>query len=367
MTVTLKDVATLAGVSVKTVSNVVNGYAFVKPENRRRVEEALAATGYRPNVGARNLRRGRTGFLALMVPELSIPYFGELAGLVITAAQKRGWSVLIEQTQGTRVARARDAVSLGPHLVDGALVHPEALEAADFPSPGEIPLVMLGEHAVDVPIDHVAIDNVLAAQTAVSHLASLGRTRIAAIGRNPSRGTSSQRLAGYRAALGGSGTVLFGHFGGAGGEVAPVGGCGGDEVPAGFGRAAGRGVLLQRPAGDRRVAGGGRAGVAGARGRGDRRVRQQRGERVLAAVVDDDRPGQDGYWRRRRSTWCTGASRGTRGCRRRTSRRRSRWRSGRALGLGEPARFEEAEPTSPAPPRGVSSRRLRLSRRESVP
>ncbi|MGK3205926.1 LacI family DNA-binding transcriptional regulator [Amycolatopsis sp. MEPSY49] len=205
MTVTLKDVATLAGVSVKTVSNVVNGYAFVKPENRRRVEEALAATGYRPNVGARNLRRGRTGFLALMVPELSIPYFGELAGLVITAAQKRGWSVLIEQTQGTRSRERETLSSLGPHLVDGALVHPEALEAADFPSPGEIPLVMLGEHAVDVPIDHVAIDNVLAAQTAVSHLASLGRTRIAAIGRNPSRGTSSQRLAGYRAGLAAAG------------------------------------------------------------------------------------------------------------------------------------------------------------------
>ncbi|WP_290057638.1 LacI family DNA-binding transcriptional regulator [Amycolatopsis solani] len=205
MTVTLKDVATLAGVSVKTVSNVVNGYAFVKPENRRRVEEALAATGYRPNVGARNLRRGRTGFLALMVPELSIPYFGELAGLVITAAQKRGWSVLIEQTQGTRSRERETLSSLGPHLVDGALVHPEALEAADFPSPGEIPLVMLGEHAVDVPIDHVAIDNVLAAHTAVSHLASLGRTRIAAIGRNPARGTSSQRLAGYRSGLSAAG------------------------------------------------------------------------------------------------------------------------------------------------------------------
>ncbi|MDX3192203.1 LacI family DNA-binding transcriptional regulator [Streptomyces sp. MN03-5084-2B] len=202
MTVTLKDVAMLAGVSVKTVSNVVNGYAFVKPENRRRVEEALAATGYRPNVGARNLRRGRTGFLALMVPELSIPYFGELAGLVITAAQKRGWSVLIEQTQGTRERERETLSSLGPHLVDGALVHPEALQAADFPAdPGGIPLVMLGEHAVDMPIDHVAIDNVLAARTAVAHLTALGRTRIAAIGRNPERGTSSQRLAGYRAAL----------------------------------------------------------------------------------------------------------------------------------------------------------------------
>ncbi|MBB4685861.1 LacI family DNA-binding transcriptional regulator [Amycolatopsis jiangsuensis] len=202
MAVTLKDVATLAGVSVKTVSNVVNGYAFVKPENRRRVEEALAATGYRPNVGARNLRRGRTGFLALMVPELSIPYFGELAGLVITAAQRRGWSVLIEQTQGTRTRERATVDSLGPHLVDGALVHPEALESGDFPDPEKgIPMVLLGEHAVDVELDRVAIDNVRAAHAAVSHLVSLGRKRIAAIGVNPRRGTASLRVAGYRAAL----------------------------------------------------------------------------------------------------------------------------------------------------------------------
>jgi len=100
MAATLKDVAALAGVSIKTVSNVVNGYGFVKPENRRRVEAALEATGYRPNVGARNLRRGRTGFIAMVVPELSVPYFGELVSLVITAAAAHDWSVLIEQTQG---------------------------------------------------------------------------------------------------------------------------------------------------------------------------------------------------------------------------------------------------------------------------
>jgi LacI family repressor for deo operon, udp, cdd, tsx, nupC, and nupG len=206
MVATLKDVATLAGVSVKTVSNVVNGYAFVKPENRRRVEEALTVTGYRPNVGARNLRRGRTGFIALMVPELSIPYFGELAGLVITAAQKQDWSVLIEQTQGTRDRERRTLASLGPHMVDGAIVSPEALEAEDFADlNGGVPLVMLGEHAVDVSLDHVAIDNVLAARTAVGHLTGLGRRRIAAIGQNPHRGTAALRLEGYRSALAAAG------------------------------------------------------------------------------------------------------------------------------------------------------------------
>jgi DNA-binding LacI/PurR family transcriptional regulator len=199
---TLKDVAELAGVSVKTVSNVVNGYSFVRPENERRVREALAATGYRPNVGARNLRRGRTGFIALMVPELSIPYFGELAGGIITEAHKHDWSVLIEQTQGLREAERTTLASLGPHMVDGAIISPEALAVADFTqhAPG-IPMVLLGEHALDVPIDHVGIDNVQAARTAVRHLLDLGRTRIAVIGQNPDRGTAAQRLAGYHDAL----------------------------------------------------------------------------------------------------------------------------------------------------------------------
>ncbi|MFD7654246.1 LacI family DNA-binding transcriptional regulator [Actinosynnema sp. NPDC059797] len=199
---TLKDVAALAGVSVKTVSNVVNGYAFVKPENRRRVEEALLVTGYRPNLGARNLRRGRTGFLALVLPELVVPYFAELADLVLGAAHEHEWNVLIEQTEGTREGERDTLASLGPHLVDAAIVSPEALETHDFGEldPG-VPVVLLGEHHVDVPFDRVGIDNVAAAREAVAHLVSLGRTRVAAIGAHPRRGTAAQRLAGYRLAL----------------------------------------------------------------------------------------------------------------------------------------------------------------------
>jgi DNA-binding LacI/PurR family transcriptional regulator len=197
---TLKDVAVLAGVSVKTVSNVVNGYAFVKPENRRRVEDALSATGYRPNIGARNLRRGRTGFIALVVPELSIPYFGELAGGIIAAAAAHDWSVLIEQTQGDRARERKVIGDLGPHMVDGAIVSPQAVEPDDLAAPG-VPVVLLGEHPLPLPLDHVGIDNVTAAHTAVRHLIDLGRTRIAVIGQHPTRGTATQRLAGYRQAI----------------------------------------------------------------------------------------------------------------------------------------------------------------------
>lgn len=77
--VSLKDVAQRAGVSIKTVSNVVNNYQHVTPKMRAKVQQAIDELGYRPNLTARHLRKGRTGIIALAVPEFGNPYFAELA------------------------------------------------------------------------------------------------------------------------------------------------------------------------------------------------------------------------------------------------------------------------------------------------
>src|SRR5690606_18170625 len=74
---TLKDVAQMAGVSIRTVSNVVNGYPSVSPRLREKVLAAIDKLEYRPNLVARNLRTGRTGLIALVVPEIDVPYFSE--------------------------------------------------------------------------------------------------------------------------------------------------------------------------------------------------------------------------------------------------------------------------------------------------
>ncbi len=86
MGVSLKDVAQRAGVSIKTVSNVVNNYQHVTPKMRAKVQQAIDELGYRPNLTARHLRKGRTGIIALAVPEFGNPYFAELAGEVVDAA-----------------------------------------------------------------------------------------------------------------------------------------------------------------------------------------------------------------------------------------------------------------------------------------
>ncbi|SEG94439.1 DNA-binding transcriptional regulator, LacI/PurR family [Nonomuraea solani] len=200
----LKDVARLAGVSVKTVSNVVNGYVHVTPATRTRVEAAIKELNYRPNLSARNLRQGRTGIIALAVPELDIPYFAELAHFVVACAEERGLTVLIDQTGATREREQLVAEGFRAHLIDGLIFSPLALTADDLAARvDDTPMVLLGERVSGGTADHIVVDNVAAARDATLHLASLGRRRIAAIGAQDDAvaETSRLRLAGYRQAL----------------------------------------------------------------------------------------------------------------------------------------------------------------------
>lgn len=205
MSVRMKEVASRAGVSVKTVSNVVNGYLHVAPSTRERVQRAIDEMGYRPNLSARSLRSGRTGIIAVAVPRLDEPYFAELAAAVIGVADARGCTVLVDQTDG-RLEREQLAVAgIRPDLIDGLILSPLALGADDLlaAAAGAPPLVLLGERISDSSHDHVAIDNVAAARLATEHLLSLGRTRVAAVGTMDAVAAQTARLrrTGYREAM----------------------------------------------------------------------------------------------------------------------------------------------------------------------
>ena len=89
MAASLKEIADRAGVSIKTVSNVVNRNPSVRPETRARVRRAIDELGHRPNMSARQLRSGRSGLIALAVPGISLPYFAELAELIAEQASVR--------------------------------------------------------------------------------------------------------------------------------------------------------------------------------------------------------------------------------------------------------------------------------------
>jgi DNA-binding LacI/PurR family transcriptional regulator len=206
--VRLQDVAAHAGVSVRTVSNVVNDFQYVAPATRARVQASIDVLGYRPNVAARNLRRGRTGLVALVVPEIDSPYFSDLAARMVRIAESDGWTVLIDQTDGDPGRERSLLRGERSQLVDGVVFSPWSMSAEELASrPDATPIVLLGEHAGAPPVDHVVIDNVTAAEEAVSHLVAGGRTRIAAIGVPPmlANETARQRQLGYRRALAAAG------------------------------------------------------------------------------------------------------------------------------------------------------------------
>jgi DNA-binding LacI/PurR family transcriptional regulator len=204
MAATLHDVARLAGVSIKTVSNVINDYPHIRPTTRERVEAAISELGYTPNLTARNLRSGRTGAIALAVPDLSLAYFAELAAEVIAAAEAAGVVVLVEQTGGDRDRELELLRSPRLKLTDGLIFSPLGMGQDDVAALDvAYPMVLLGERIFDGPTDHVTMRNIDAARAATEFLIAAGRRRIAVVGAHEGEliGSAALRLRGYVEAL----------------------------------------------------------------------------------------------------------------------------------------------------------------------
>lgn len=200
---TMSDVAAVAGVSKKTVSNVLAGYEHVSARTHERVMAAVEQLGYELNVSARNFRSGRSRVIGLAVPELRQAYFAELADAVIRAAGAVGYTVLIEQT--TSGEREPDAITrMREHSIDGIVYSPLAVRPGDAPALDvKFPLVVLGEPVEDSDATFITMSNADAFRDATEHLIAAGRRSIAFVGADPDGPvrTADERLRGYRAAL----------------------------------------------------------------------------------------------------------------------------------------------------------------------
>ena len=211
MTATMRDVAALAGVSIKTVSNVLNDYPYIRPETRERVTKAIRQLDYRVNLQAKQLKQGRTNMVGLAVPDLRVPYFAELADSVMQLAETRGVTVILEQTGRSA---EHDRAVLGSQrlrMTDGLLCAPLGLDPDELASLGvDYPLVLLGDRTFGATVDHVTMANVAGAREVVAHLASRGRRRIAVLGARPGEvmGSAALRLSGYQEGLNEAGLVF---------------------------------------------------------------------------------------------------------------------------------------------------------------
>jgi DNA-binding LacI/PurR family transcriptional regulator len=204
--VTHKDVAERAGVSVATVSYVLNnGPRPVSVETRSRVEEAIVALGYYPNELARSLRLQQSSTIGLLVPNITNPVYAEIAQDLESVCTAAGFLVLLCNSARQHEREKRFVQMLRAKQVDGVVLlpHHEPLRLIAPLLESHIPVVVV-EH--DLPGVHcIAIDEVRGGCLATQYLIDLGHCRVGLIRREPTSALSSQRLTGYRQALAAAG------------------------------------------------------------------------------------------------------------------------------------------------------------------
>lgn len=198
---TMRDVAKQAGVSQRTVSNVVNNYPHVSEKMRSRVQKAIEELGYTPNVAAQRLRQGRTGIIALAIPNLSWPYFGEIAHQIQVQTHKNGFTLLVLETEADRDNEIRVLESFKRNLVDGVILSPTVISKEDLDSVNlKCPIVLLGETITDAQYLHFEIDNYTAAAEVAQHLYSREARSFLILGDSTSRvcaGPGTPRVKGF--------------------------------------------------------------------------------------------------------------------------------------------------------------------------
>ena len=179
--VTITDVARETGVSIKTVSNVLNNTGSMRPETRQRVQDAIERLGYRVNVSARAMKTGGTKLIGLAITDFCQPFMPYLADSIVAAARSRGYAVITDTYNSAgglaqaipetkKLAADGWIFFMGSPITDRPILHQP------------YPLVIVGDYDTQGLADWVTMPNVEAVRTAVGALLDSGCRRIALIG-----------------------------------------------------------------------------------------------------------------------------------------------------------------------------------------
>jgi DNA-binding LacI/PurR family transcriptional regulator len=200
---TIYDVARLAGVSTATVSRALNGSGQIAPATRAAIDAAVEQLGYQPNTAARSLVTRSTQTIALLLPDITNPFYAALMSGIQEQALEAGYTMLLCTTEGDPEREEQYLSLLRAKQVDGVLVDGLVLppdRIARFTRDG-LPIVCLDRDVDSRAVPLVQVDNRLGARLATEHLLSLGHTRIAHVAGAPELGISDERTGGYRDAL----------------------------------------------------------------------------------------------------------------------------------------------------------------------
>ncbi|GAA4551659.1 LacI family DNA-binding transcriptional regulator [Pseudonocardia xishanensis] len=198
----MADVARLAGVSIATVSHVLNGTRTVRPQTRDLVLDAVRAADYTPNTVAQALATARTTTIGLALPAISNPFLGELIHAIEAESARRGYTLLLVDPHEDPEYEHTVVRRLHARRVDGVLFAPSAEPGAalSFLTAQGIPTVLV-DRLIDERMDQVGSENIEAVAGLVAHVAGAGHRRIALVAGQPGLQTTVERVAGYRLGL----------------------------------------------------------------------------------------------------------------------------------------------------------------------
>ena len=207
MGATLKDVAQHAGVSYSTVSRVLSGRPYVRPEVAARVRAAAAALGYVPNGRARSLKTRRAAVIGAIVTDICQEFITPVVRAIEDAASRRGFAVLLANADDDEGKEESYAELLLQESVAGAVVAAtgDRSRAALRLVQGGVPVVAFDRRVDAADVDSVTVDNVGGARAAVAHLLAVGYRRVALLAGLQVAGTARSRREGYEQAHLGAG------------------------------------------------------------------------------------------------------------------------------------------------------------------
>jgi LacI family transcriptional regulator len=199
----MRDVAQRAGVSVSTVSHVVNNTRAVSADARAQVQQAMAALGYKPNALARSLRRQKTHSIGMIVPDNANPFFAEIARAIEDIGFARSYSIILCNSDGNLEKQAAYVDLLIERRVAGILFVAAGVSTevvADLQR-RRMPLVVIDRAVPGAAVDRVQTNHYQGGQLATQHLIELGHRRIACIAAGSDLSPSAERVTGYRDTL----------------------------------------------------------------------------------------------------------------------------------------------------------------------
>lgn len=197
----IRDVAKYAGVSPSTVSRVFSGVAYVEPETKQKVMDAVKALNYKPNLAARSLKRGESRLIGLIIPDIMNPYYPEVVKSMEICATKAGYSLILCDALGDVEKEKQYLKTLQYLFVDGILFLASTDDIEHVkPYIGQIPMVIINRR-FDVDAPCINMDNVEAAYRALKYLFENGHRKVSIYMNGKKTQYNQERIEGCRRAF----------------------------------------------------------------------------------------------------------------------------------------------------------------------